>query len=56
MKTIVRNILAIIIGWLIGSFVNMGLIETGHVLIPIEGLNPNDMKALAEVKPKLSPK
>lgn len=56
MKTIVRNILAIIIGWFIGSFVNMGLIETGHVLIPIEGLNPNDMKALAEVMPKLSTK
>lgn len=56
MKTIVRNILAIIIGWFIGSFVNMGLIEAGHALIPIEGLNPNDMKALAEVMPKLSPK
>jgi MFS family permease len=56
MKTVVRNILAIIIGWFIGSFVNMGLIDTGHTLIPIEGLDPNDMKALAKVMPTLSAK
>ena len=56
MKTIVRNILAIIIGWFIGSAVNMGLIEAGHALIPIEGLDPNDMKALAKVMPTLSAK
>ena len=34
----------------------MGLIETGHTLIPIEGLDPNDMKALAKVMPTLSAK
>ena len=56
MKIKVRNILAIIIGWFIGSAVNMGLIETGHTLIPIEGLDPNDMKALAKVMPTLSAK
>ena len=56
MKTIVRNILAIIIGWFIGSFVNMGLVETGHTLIPIEGLDPNDMNELAKVMPTLSAK
>ena len=56
MKIKVRNILAIIIGWFIGSAVNMGLIETGHTLIPIEGLDPNDTKALAKVMPTLSAK
>ena len=56
MKTTVRNILAIIIGWFIGSAINMGLIEAGHALIPIEGLDPNDMKALAKVMPTLSAK
>ena len=56
MKTIVRNILAIIIGWFIGSAINMGLIEAGHTLNPIEGLDPNDMKALAKVMPTLSAK
>ena len=34
----------------------MGLIEAGHTLIPIEGLDPNDMKALAKVMPSLSAK
>ena len=56
MKIKVRNILAIIIGWFIGSAVNIGLIEAGHTFIPIEGLDPNDMKALAKVMPTLSAK
>lgn len=56
MKTVVRNILAIIIGWFIGSAINMSLIEAGHTLIPIEGLDPNDMNALAKVMPTLSAK
>ena len=52
----VRNVLAIVIGWLIGSLVNMGLIDAGHTLIPIEDLDPNDMNALAKVMPTLSTK
>ena len=48
--------MAIIIGWFIGSAINMGLIEAGHTFIPIEGLDPNDMKALAKVMPTLSAK
>ena len=48
--------MAIIIGWFIGSAINMGLIEAGHTLIPIEGLDPNDTKALAKVMPTLSTK
>lgn len=51
---IVRNILAVIIGWVCGSIVNMGLVTLGHSLFPIEGLDPNDMEALAEVMPTLS--
>ena len=43
-------------GWFIGSAINMGLIEAGHTLIPIEGLDPNDTKALAKVMPTLSAK
>lgn len=56
MTTTVKNIIAIICGWFIGSLVNMGLIKAGHALIPIEGLDPNDMKALAKVMPTLSAK
>jgi len=52
----VRNFLAIVIGWLIGSLVNMGLINAGHFFIPIEDLDPNDMNALAKVMPTLSAK
>ena len=53
MKPIIKNILAIILGWLGGSVINMALIKTGHALIPIEGIDPNDMSALVEVMPTL---
>lgn len=33
--------------------INMGLIKLGHILIPIEGIDPNDMNALAAVMPTL---
>ena len=56
MTPTVKNIIAIVCGWFIGSLVNMGLIEAGHTLIPIEGLDPNDMKALAKVMPTISAK
>ncbi len=54
MNPIIRNILAIILGWASGSMVNMGLIQTGHRIYPIEGLDPNDMDALAAIMPTLS--
>jgi len=53
MKPIIRNILAVIVGWFGGSVVNMALIQTGHKLFPIEGVDLNDMNALAEVMPTL---
>ncbi len=54
MNPIIRNILAIILGWATGSLVNMGLIRTGNKILPIEGLDPNDMDALASIMPTLS--
>ncbi|MGI9532510.1 hypothetical protein [Lutimonas sp.] len=54
MNPILRNILAIILGWVAGSIVNMGLIQAGHAVFPIEGLDPNDMDALASLMPTLS--
>jgi len=56
MNPILRNILAVIAGWLGGSIVNMGLIKMGHNILPITGIDPNDMNALAEVMPTLEPK
>ncbi|MBL4715333.1 MAG: hypothetical protein JKX95_01765 [Bacteroidia bacterium] len=53
MNPIVKNILAVIAGWLGGSIINMSLIQMGHKLIPIEGVDPNDMEALAAVMPTL---
>jgi len=53
MKPIIRNILAVITGWIAGSLINMGLVQTGHLLIPIEGIDPSDMEALAQVMPSL---
>ena len=54
MNPIFKNILAVIIGWIAGSAINMGLIQLGHTVMPIEGIDPNDMEALAAVMPDLS--
>ena len=53
MNPIIKNILAVIAGWLGGSAVNMGLIQIGHTLFPIMSIDPNDMEALADVMPTL---
>lgn len=53
MNPIIRNILAVVAGWLGGSVINMGLIKIGHIIFPITGIDPNDMDALAEVMPTL---
>jgi len=54
MNPIIKNILAVILGWVAGSIVNMGLIKAGHKLLPIEGIDPNNMEALVTVMPTLS--
>lgn len=47
MNVILRNIAAVILGWLLGSVVNMGLITVGPMLIPPpEGVDPADMESL----------
>ena len=53
MNPILKNIIAVIAGWLGGSIINMGLIQVGHKLIPIAGIDPSDMEALAAVMPSL---
>ena len=56
MSPILRNILSVILGWLVGSAVNMGLVQLGHTVWPIDGLDPNDLEALAEVMSTAEPK
>ena len=51
---ILRNILSVILGWGVGSAVNIGLVSVGHSVFPIDGLDPNNMESLAEIMPTLS--
>lgn len=53
MKPILKNIIAVILGLLGGSAINMALIQTGHKLFPLEGIDLKDMDALAKVMPTL---
>lgn len=53
MNPVVKNILAVIAGWIVGSIVNMGLVNAGHSIFPIEGIDLNDMDAVAAVMPTL---
>ena len=56
MNPVLRNILAVIVGWFGGSIINMGLVTLGHKVMPIPNVDPNDMAAMAEVLPTLEPK
>lgn len=53
---IFRNILAVVLGFFIGSYVNMSLIEMGYSTYPIEGVDTTDMAAVAEAMPTLGAK
>ncbi|EAS19956.1 conserved hypothetical protein [Flavobacteria bacterium BBFL7] len=56
MNPIVRNIIAVVAGWIVGSVINMLLINTGHSVFPVSGIDINDMDAYASVMPDLEPK
>jgi len=53
MHPILRNILAVIAGWFGGSTINMALVSLGYKFFPLEGVDTNDMEALAAVIPTL---
>jgi hypothetical protein len=53
MNPIFKNISAVVLGWIGGSIINMGLIQTGYTIFPITNIDPNDMKLFAEVMPTL---
>ena len=53
MNPILKNILAVIMGWLGGSIVNIGLVELGHKVFPIAGVDFNDMDSLSTLMPTL---
>ncbi|MDW3648089.1 MAG: hypothetical protein R8P61_13560 [Bacteroidia bacterium] len=54
MNPLLRNILAVIAGLIIGGLVNMGLISLGPSIIPPpEGMDPSDMESLKEFMPQM---
>jgi hypothetical protein len=53
MNPIIKNILAIVVGWVGGSIINMGLVQLGHKIFPIEGIDPNNMDDLVAIMPTL---
>ncbi len=56
MKTIIRNILALVTGLIGGSAVNMALISLGHAVIPLpEGADVSSMESLAASMPMFGP-
>lgn len=57
MNPMLRNILAIIAGILVGSAINMGIIMiSGSLIPPPEGVNPADMESLKESMHLFQPK
>jgi len=55
MPRILRNIVAVIAGWFGGVFVNMTLVNAGYKAFPIEGLQPDNMEALAAAMSSFGP-
>ena len=56
MNPIIRNVLAVIAGWLGGSVINMGLVQLGHKVFPMVGVDFNNMEELASIMPTLEAK
>ena len=57
MHPYVKNIIAVLIGWLVGAGVNMGLVMLGPELIPPpEGMDMTTMEGIKEAMPLLKPK
>ena len=47
MKTIIRNIVAVLVGLIVGSAVNMGIIMiSGSIISPPEGVDPSNLESL----------
>lgn len=52
----IRNVLAVIVGIVIGSIVNMGLINLGHAVIPLPpGTDVSTMEGVAAAMPLFGP-
>ena len=48
MNPILKNILAVIAGWIGGSMINGALVQVGYSVYPLEGVDVNDFSMLGE--------
>ena len=49
MRPLIKNILAIVVGFIVGSIVNMGLVNLGPMVIPLpDGADVSTMEALEQ--------
>ncbi|MCH2021193.1 MAG: hypothetical protein MK207_01835 [Saprospiraceae bacterium] len=56
MNPIIRNILIVIAGFVLGSIVNMGIIQiSGSIIPPPEGVDPTNMESLKATMHLYSP-
>ena len=56
MNRILKNVLAVLAGVIVGSVVNMGIIQiSGSIIPPPEGVIPGDMESLKEHMPNFGP-
>ncbi len=56
MDPIIKNILAVVAGIIIGSLVNMGIVNVSGSIIPLpEGINPEDINSLMENMHRFTP-
>lgn len=52
----IRNILAVVAGLVVGSIVNGGLIQLGHMVVALPpGVDPNSMESLRAAMPNFGP-
>ena len=55
MPPLLRTLLAVVAGWIAGSAVNMGLVSLGYAVYPLDGVDTNDLEALAAAMPSFGP-
>lgn len=55
MPPLLRTLLAVVAGWIAGSAVNMGLVNLGYAVYPLDGVDTDDFEALAAAMPSFGP-
>jgi len=55
MNPILRNVIAVVVGWIGGGIINMGLVQLGNMLMPIAGLDYTDQEKFMEQYAELIP-